>query len=95
MSAGQSAAVPIEDQLFRYHGPGGLRWRRQASHSRRVILYMTHSRPNSVNDPAVLQPTRWKTVRIATLAGSVEAPTASAAAYSKSQSVSSASASRP
>jgi hypothetical protein len=30
-----------------------------------------HSRPNSVNDPASIQPTRWKTVRIASLAGSV------------------------
>jgi hypothetical protein len=69
---------------FRRHGFGGWRWRRQVSHSRRVILYITHSRPNSVNDPAAIQPTRWKTVRIATLAGSVEAPTTSAAACSKS-----------
>lgn len=84
---------------FRSHGLGGLRWPsvsgRQASHSRRVILYMTHSRPNSVNDPAGFQPTRWKTVRIATFAGSVEAAIASPAARSKSQSVSSASASHP
>jgi len=45
--------------------------------------------------PAGFQPAFRKTVRIAVLAGSVDASTASAAACSKSQSVSSVSASRP
>jgi len=40
---------------------------------------MTHSRPSSVSEPAGSQPAFRKTVRIATLAGSVEASTASAA----------------
>jgi len=65
------------------------------SQSSRVILYMTRSRPDLVSDPASFQPARWKTVRIATFAGSVGASMTSAAARSKSQFVRSASASRP
>src|SRR5215470_7411209 len=51
-----------------------------ACHCGRVIRYITHSRSYSVSDPASSQPTRWKTARIATLAGSVGASTTSAAA---------------
>src|SRR5690242_12517787 len=71
-----------------HHPPAGdpdLGWRPQASHCCRVILYMTHSRPSSVSEPAGIQPAFRKTVRIAALAGSVDASTVPAAACSKSQ----------
>lgn len=74
-------------------GPAG--HYRRACHCCRVIAYINHSRSNSCTVSTRSQPTRWKTVRIATLAGSVGASTRSAAAYVNSQSVSSASASRP
>jgi hypothetical protein len=56
---------------------------------------MTRSRPDLVSDPASFQPARWKTVRIATFAGSVGASMTSAAERPESQFVRSASASRP
>jgi hypothetical protein len=74
--------------------PVGIAWRLQDDR-RLVVGRASAGIASSVSEPAGFQPTFPKTVRIAALAGSVDASTASAAACSKSQSVSSASASRP